>query len=773
MRKFYSLIAFAALGLVSLTANAQFTVPEENEVLQSEDYNYRLYKNVDFNGKTINGEAIEGDITFDTSVTTEEFKFNGYVPYRCVTDGLTNLWQSVGNIAWADGYGLRNTGSGPRGLHIASLKKGQILVLQGRNGGYNTAQTDADYNAFCIPNGFRYSSSTGWAWEYTDPLIVENISDEIHAYQDSIAKLNSDEPEAEPADEGEGEEGEDEEATEETPAHDHYLYLRVLEDGVLNLPLERSAGILGFQIWIDATAEEAVTAPSMKIVKVDGPNRELEFKPGESTFGNEVTTYYTIDGTEPIYMKDSEEVDHIDYVYLTDAEGNYVLDADSNKIVLQETVVYKRVVDYDLIAEYGDAGDNEYTGDGTLTIHAEDDEDGDGYVEVQAASVTSTGIISEIVSVKIAVGDITLNAPTLTLQGFDGKERTYMIGWNNNTICKETDYKFVVEGAAGSTDDIYTEDLGVGDVFSFSDAVTVTVKLDGYLDGVLTYEADYKGQNIRRKAAETEDEEGNPIHDWDFTNLTLEQQQIVRGEVIESYYIKNEDGDSIVCSYADYMANDGVVNGIDFTEGTANYAPTCWWWDGSRTRATLNVDTLGNNRNSNNFGYVEDIANIFPDMLINCPPNASNNSCIFIYINGDLGAYFMSRPSFTFPRSRVAAGELLLIYTGSGGSNWTSVRGPEIFEAPADDLLKVSGLRFASGTHIFYMDVYTYDNLPEDLLEDANEAYEEATSVKEVSASAKAVAGYYTIAGAKLAAPQKGINIVKFADGSAAKILVK
>lgn len=767
MRKFYSLIAFAALSLVSLTANAQFTVPEENEILQSEAYNYRLYKNVDFNAKTINGVAIEGDITFDTSVTTEEFKFNAYSPFRCTTDGLTNLWQSVGNIAWASGYGLRNTGSGPRGLHIASLKKGQILVLQGRNGGYNTAGTNADYNGFCVPNGFRYSSNTNWEWELTDPLIAEDISDEIHAAQDA---LPDDEVEA---GEGEGEEGEGEEPVVK---HDNYLYLRIIEDGTLNLPLERSAGILGFQIWIDATADEAVSAPSMKVVGVNGGDRQLEFKPGESTFGNEVTTYYTTDGEDPIYTKDSEEIDHYEYIYLTDGEGNIIYGDDEQPIVLQETPVYKKVIDWDFIKQIGAYGDNVYDGSGSITIRESMDKDGDGIVVVKAASVTSTGMVSEFVTVNVSVGEIVLNAPTLTLQGFDGTARTYAIGWSNNTLCGE-EFSFIVDGDNG---ELYADDMTVGSTFTLQKDVTITVSVPGYTDGVLNYTADYPGVPIKRKASKVEDEEGNPIHDWDFVNLTDEQKAIIKGEVIESYYIKTEAGDSLVCSYDDYIANDGlvVVNGetIDFTNGIANYAPSCWWWDGSRSRATLNVsDDQENthNRNANNYGYVEDFANVFPNMLIDCAPNTSNNSCIFIYINGDLGAYFMSRPSFTFPRSAVGAGEFLLIYLGTGGSNYTNSRWPVIFEAPTDELLTVSGLPFASGTHIFYMDVYTYADLPTDELEDAENFYNELVSVKEVKASGKAVAAYYSIAGTPLSAPQKGINIVKYADGTSAKVLVK
>lgn len=753
MRKIYSLIASVAMGLVALTANAaSYDIPEENDVLQGEAYNYRLYKNVNLNGLEINGVAVDG-INFDTSVTTSEFKFNGYEPFRCTTEGLTFLWQSVGNIAYASGWGLRNTGSGPRGLHIADLKKGQILVLQGANGGYNTAETSTDYNAFCIPNGSRYNANTGWVWEYTDPLIVEDISDEIHALQDAA---------------GEGGEADEE------GGHDHFLYLRVIEDGVLNLPLERSAGLLGFQIWIDAAAEESISTPSLKIVGVNGADRQLEFKPGESTFGNVVKTYYSTDGEDPIYLKESDEIDYIEYIYEKDEEGNTVLDENGEPVVAEEIPHYKKVLDTDLIETVGAYGDNEYEGDGSITVYGHDDKDGDGIVVVKAASVCEeTGAISEVVTINVAVGDIQLNAPTLTLYGFDGKSRSYSIGWANNTICGE-EYSFVVEGDGG---ELYDEELTIGDVINIESDATVTVKVPGYLDGEVSIVADYQGVDIHRKSA-SEDEEGNPLHDWDFTNLTDEQKAIVQGTVIEGYYIITESGDSLTCSYEDYIANDGVVNGVDFTEGTEIYAPTCWWWDGGNQRATLNVDTLGNNMNANNMGYVEDTANIFHDMLIDCAPNANNNSCIFIYIGrangiyGNLGAYFMAQPSFTFPRSVAAAGEFVYMSVGTGGSNWTNAPYPIIKQVPEDGLLTIDGMP-RNGVHVFYIDVYTCDDLPEDLLENAEDVWNEAVAIEGVNANGKAVATYYTISGAKLSAPQKGVNIVKYSDGTAAKVLVK
>jgi hypothetical protein len=130
----------------------------------------------------------------------------------------------------------------------------------------------------------------------------------------------------------------------------------------------------------------------------------------------------------------------------------------------------------------------------------------------------------------------------------------------------------------------------------------------------------------------------------------------------------------------------------------------------------------------------------------------------------------MARPTLTFPRESVAAGEYLLIYQGVGGSNYTNSRWPGIYEVPAGELLSVT---LSSAVHVFYMDVYTYDNLPADELEDANKTYEEVVAVKDVTSFSTPISGYFSLNGTKLSAPQKGINIVKYADGTMMKVLVK
>ena len=755
MRKLYSLVAFAVMSMMSLTASAAtYDLPEENGVLQSGTYNMRLYKTYDFVGWTVNGvEITPTELSFGDA-NTEIPTMNTYNPLPVLNEGLANVYFQMSGtntiVASPNDYGLRNTGSGPRWFGFGSMKAGQILVVQTTSGGYyyndeaGTTDENGANNQWFIVNAHKYNVSGDWAMhfyaEYEMDNQVEDITAEVHEAQD--------------ADLAEGEES----------VADGFRYVRVLNDGFVYFMVGRAASVQGVQIWIDNAAAEAVSSPSLKVVGVNGDSRRLEFKAGESTLGSNVSTYYSLNGDDPIFLKDSEEIDHYDYIYEEDEEGN--------QVVVDSTAVYKRVLDTDLVAEVGDYGDIMYNPeDGYIDVYASEDEDGDGIVVVKAASVSETGAVSDVVTVNVAIGEITLNAPTLELQGFSGLDRLYAIKWVNNTICDE-EFSITYEGDGGA---LYGEAV-IDDVIAVKNDVTVTVKVEGYADGVGTYEADAPGIDIHRKAAVTEDGEGNAIHDWDFVNLTAEQQAIIKGEVVESCYIIAENGDSLVYTAAEY--EEGVAaDGTDLSGAIANYAASCWWWDGSRSRATLNVasDTIVDpatihDLNDNGYGYVEDFAHVYDGFTISCPPNASNNSCLFIYINGDLGAYFMAQPTFTFPRESVAAGEYLLVYQGQGGSNYTNSRWPTIYEAATGELLSFSLAR--NGIHVFYMDVYTYDNLPADEYDPNAEPIEDAIqNVK--PAGIQKIVGYYSVNGAKLAAPQKGINIVKYADGASAKILVK
>lgn len=709
MKRFYSkMIALVAMMCVTLTAGAwSFDLPEDNTVLQSEEYNMRLYKNMDFCNAQVNGEPIEGGITFDPNLTTEEIKFNGYVPYRCASDLLPNLWCATSTPNYSAGRGLITNGSGPRGLFLSNMKAGQIIVIQGANGGYNTGETNAEYNGFCIPNGSRYSGNTGWKWEYFEPLQVRDISDSIHNKQD----------------EGLG--------PEDDPVHDHFLYLRVIQDGWVSIPMERAATIVGIQVWIDAAAKEAVTAPTLTLARVDGVNREVAFKPGESTFGNECSTWYGFpedDGGTALYLIDTEEIDHYDYVYQLDEEGNKVLDEEGNPIVVEEIPVYKKILDPAAAAD-GSYGDNLFEG-GTVTVLASDDKDGDGYVTIEAATVSSSGAYSDIVALKVSVGDIILNAPSLTLTGMDGLSRKYKIGWTNNTLCGE---EFTI---SAECDGDLTDGLAVGSYIEANNTITVKVEVAGYVPGEQTITVEKPGVKVYRKDA-AKAEAG--LHDWDFVNISEEQMALFKGLVEKCYLI--EDGDTIWYSAEEYEAATSLDGTVDLSGATPVYKDTGWWLPIDKNRTTLNVIEGGNDQNANGYGYVEDQIGIFTGLQVSCPPNTSNNSCIFKYIDkadGDgsdgitqLGVYFMDRPTITFPRETARYGEYVLIYQGAGGSNYTTSRWPSFYTVPADELLSVTLDK--GGIHVFYIDVITTEEVAsmDDPFVDGIEQVVNRTNVKD------------------------------------------
>lgn len=734
MRKFYSLVALAMMSLFATSMQAQ-TMTEENPTL--DQMGYRLEKDVDFAGGTVNGkEIVPGDaLSFGPE---ESYKINGWGVYKLLNEGLEfmSVQLADGQINLVQGTGLRST-KNERWIVVNDLRVGQIVAVE---------LSREDSTAFVV-NSIACNGNTGWEDTPSDPIVVEPISGSIHELQDLAAEK-------------------DEEGNYISGAPDKFRYFKVIEEGPLCIKFNgKSANILyRMQIWSDKNDAEAVSTPSLKVIGVNNDARKIEFKAGVSTLGNETKTYYSIDGSDPIFMKETDEIIGYDYIYGEDGEKE------------DSVPVYKKVLDADLVAEVGDYGDIEYNPeDGFISVSASDDaEDGaeDGNVTIKAASVSiETGAVSNVVTIIVPVGEIALNEPTLSLSGMEGTKRTYSVAWTNNTLCGE-DYQFILSNDEGYYEEL-DQNVSTGITVSGNSVVTVSVKVEGYKTAVAEKEVDAKGIDVNRKASVVADEDGNAVHDWDFVKITDEQKQIIRGEVIESCYILVDNGetvDSLVYSAEEYL-NGEANDGTDLSVATPNYAPSCWWWDGSRTRATLNVANAeegyeGNisDLNANGYGYVDDTANIFNGLGISCPPNASNNSCIFMYINDDLGAYFMARPTITFPREAAAAGEYVMFYIGQGGSNFTNSRWATFYEVPTGELLSVT--LPSGGVHVFYIDVYTYDNLPADEYD--------PTSVKApMTSGIQKIAGYYSINGARLAAPQKGINIVKYADGTTMKVLVK
>ncbi len=677
MKKLY---AFFTLVLLPIMAFAwSFDMVEENPVLQGEDYNLKLTKNYNFFAGYYNGEEmvdatgnrVSGDGCFSLAPDAASFKLNGFAAYQvnspvCMKNFYVQIGTAAINLRAGVGKtGLHNYGSGSRFFAIADVKAGQVIVCQW---GYSSGTP-------VVQPGTAISGAT--ACEWTD------ITDEVHEAQ--AAETDPD--------------------TGEPNTADTFSYWKVETDGYFVIEMQRNTSIQGLQIWADANAREFVSSPTFSLTRVDFSTRYGDIADGESSEGNAVTTWYSLDGSDPIFLKETDEVESEETVYTYDDEGNVV----GEEIVY----TYKKVLDP---LEEGIFGEVQYFSEDGIIIDETSDEDGDGYVTLKIASVSETGnAFSDIVTYNIAINEIYLNEPTLTLVGLNGLERVYQIGWTNNTLCHE---EF---GFSANCDGDQYDGLQLGDYVTASDNIVVTVTVNGYHDGVYTLtEVLNKGTEMFRKNKEN-DEAG--LHDWNFvlTDETIKKK--IRGEEVAYCYVEGaEDVHYSAEEYENGQSEDGTV---DLSGATLVYADYGWDWDAGNLRATFRVlkEQLedqtwvaiegGNDLNDNGFGYTDDVLNIIhrDGLSVSCPPNANNNSTILQYIgkmDGDqseLGIYFMARPTLTFDRNAAEYGDYVLIYQGQGGSNYTNSRWPSVHEVPSNELLSVQLAN--GGIHVFYIDVYT------------------------------------------------------------------
>ncbi len=685
MKKLYAI--FAVMMMLPAMAFAwSFDMLEENPVLQGADYNLKLSKNYNFYAGLYNGEEmvdesgnrVQGDGCLSLSPDAASFKINGFAAYQvsaptCMKNFYIQIGTGAINMrANINRTGLHNYGSGSRFIAIADVKAGQVIVCQwGVSSGSNVVQPAS-----------AISGATACTW--TD------ISEEVHAAQ--AAEID--------------------ETTGEPKTPDYFSYWKVESDGYFVIELQRYGCIQGLQIWTDADAEEYVTSPSFTVTGVDLDTRYGRVEEGVSSEGNAVTTWFSLDGSDPIFLRETQEIESEETVYTYDNDGN---------VIDEQTVyTYKKVLDP---IEDGIYGEQQYFEEDGISFDSTVDEDGDGFVELKLATVSETGqAFSDIVTYRVAVQAITLNQPTLTLVGINGTVRTYQIGWTNNTLCHEA-FSFNVEA-----DGDFKEAVELGEYIDAEDYIKVTVVSDGYYDGVYELsEVLKKGVNMYRKNAEKADA---GLHDWNFV-IPADQEELkakIRGEEVEYCFLEGaEDVHYTAEEYFNGEANDGT----DLSNAIPVYADYGWDWDGGNLRATLRVLKTevktdvwepiegGYDLNANGYGYHEDVLGLVSrdGLNISCPPNTKNNSCILQYVGkadgtgedgiNELGIYFMARPTLTFDRDAAEYGDYVLIYQGQGGSNYTSNRWPSISEVPADQLLTVQLAN--NGIHLFYIDIYTSD----------------------------------------------------------------
>lgn len=737
MRKIYSLILLAMIAMMPQSVFAwSHDLPAENAVLE-EVYGYSMYKYYDFfNGKygpgsdeyfsDGQGNRVSGDGCFTLSTDKASIKLNKWDTYQVLLPvEMGNFYIGIGtgalNLrAGVNKDGLHNYGSGSRMFAIGDVKAGQIVVLQW---GVTTTRESVVLPSTAISGA--------------DACAVSDISEEIHAAQIE-AGTHMDWVYDE-------EQGEDVE-TEVPGEPDKFTYWKVESDGYLVVEVQRECCIQGMQIWIDANAAEAVSAPTSKIVEVDGTSRKVELTTGVSTLGSACEVWYGLESEEALFLIDTEEVAKADTTFVKDEEGNILYEEDGITPQIDHIdYTYKKIIDPEEWAA-GVAGPNNYYGS-PIEISDQDDEDGDGYVVINAATVSEKGNFSDIVKIKVAVNELTLNAPTLTLVGLEGLTRKYTLGWTNNTLCGE---EFEVYVTVDGTEQQY--DLGAE--IEAEATIGARAHVLGYNDGVLE-EADVLARDMEYKRKNAEKAEAEQ-HDWDFVHLTDTQYQMIRGEYSDTYvYVTPNEQDETVMDSTFYTRDEflaKVENGEMQLADAQPYNPIdCgWWYDASKSRATLNVIEGGYDPNGNGYGYVDDsYVQLFNNGLsFSCPPNANNASCLFIYTNNDLGVYFMARPTLTFDRQATQYGDYVLIYQGAGGSNYTNSRWPSLYEVPAEELLSVT--LQSGGVHVFYIDVYSPAEAPEDPYD----------SIEEIKVPASLQNVIFDLAGRRVQKAEKGIFII-------------
>lgn len=638
MRKLYAFaLALAmALGFANNAKAAVYNYLTDPDSLLTLFPGYEVYKYYNFQDWTVGDDAL-GDWGLSSETA---FTFSAFSMLQCTADGMTNfyfanVYDTYGYLVrYREGYGIFNYASGYRPVFISDMQPGQIVVLE------------------CIDSQGKYDPVDSIYSAYSD--IAVSITDSIHAVQEELY--------------GES---------------DAFFYFEIKEAGYFAYVLSRANYIPALAILQSEDAEEFVTAPSLKVTKVNYDARELTVTDGYSSVGNEVTTWYSTDGSEPIFLVDTDEIASADTIWAEDSLS-YEL----------ENIVYVQVPQPD---EDGYYGDILYEGE-PISVDSNDDEDGDGYITVKMATVSSSGLYSSTVELTVSVGEITLNEPVLTLVDLEGTNRGYQLSWTNNTLCGE-DYTFSYE-----TED-ENENVDEGDIIYATDYITVTVTAEGYNDGTYTLDdlAD-EGVNYYRK--NTEKAEAGE-HDWDFVNLSTEMLAKFQGTEVEYYYWV-EDGDTVKVTYEEYE------NGADISDTAEEYyANYGWTYDSSKYRSWRNVivDTLvatasdGTDSTYTEAYYAEDTTGLFDGLtLTGCDPYVSSSnvwaSNLGVYTNGR-GVY--SGNNITVDIEDIAYGEYAIATCYTTGATVTK----------SEDSATGLTITIVKASYWYYLDIYTTDELEE------------------------------------------------------------
>lgn len=576
MRKIYSLMVMMMCSTLSF---AQGTMTDENAVL--DQMGYRLEKDVNWYEGTLNGtpfyaegyEVGSGKEALSFTAYTPEIKLNNYAINQCTNDNMEWFFlQLVGNgVECTPGTNALRSTKNERWIAMNGLRANQILVLDLSN---------SDAAAFVV-GSTACNNNTGWADTMTDIPQAFEITDSIHAIQELAEEGSADTFRY----------------FQINPESDGWIYAKFNGKSPANT-------MWRMQIWSDKNDKEVVSAPVYSMKGVMGDARWIGIRAGVSTFNNAVETYYSVDGSDPLYLKDTDEIDY--YEPVIDPESG-----DTTDLI----PVYKKV------AEQFDGYWGDYLYDTSLgeeayvSIDATMDEDEDGIVVLKARSITADGVFSPITTMNIEIGEIQLNAPTLSLVGMNGTDRSYQLGWVNNTLCGE-EYTFTLNIDGND----YVGEYTVGDVFPAHDAIAATVSAQGYNDGVNVIVVEQQGVEFYSKGEKAT---------WDFCNLTQEQTEKINNEyVIKAYSLVYEGEDTIPSDTIWYTRDEYLIGETESGEAIPDNAePVFGWygWDGLDSRQagrhwmTLLVDSTtvigseGQDSIVYTFEYAEDQTGLFHD----------------------------------------------------------------------------------------------------------------------------------------------------------------
>ncbi|MCQ2112581.1 MAG: hypothetical protein MJY95_04480 [Bacteroidaceae bacterium] len=679
MKKFYALLSAV---LMSSMAFAQGTMTEENATL--DEMGYRLEKDVDWYAGTVNGVSFcpEGyemgsgvDVLSYTSAESNGIKLNNYSINQCTNEGMEWFYlQLTGNgiVCNPGSNGLIST-KNERWIAMNGLRGGQIIVFDLSNN---------DPVQF-VTSSTACNANTGWADTMTDPLQVYEITDSIHALQEIAS--------------GEG-----------TADTFRYFQVNPESNGWLYAKFNGKSAtrMWRMQIWSDKNDAEAVSAPIFSMKGVYGKDRRIGIKPGTSTFNNEVLTYYSLDGSEPLFLEETDEIERIDSIAIEGEEGE--------EIVWQVDTIYKKkAVQYG--GEWGDfCYDTSLGEEAYITITEAEDEDGDGYITVKARTISVEGAYSDVTEMAYQIGEIYLNAPTLTPVGMNGVDRDYQIGWTNNTLCgEEYTITTTIDG------DFPTTEYALGDVVSAALSIKVVVEAEGYEPAETEITVLEQGTEFFVKPI---GEDSERSYFWDFVNLTQEQIEKIDHQWVESAFVADS-----VANDTTWYTRQQYLDGEcpDEAEPVFGY----FGWDELDTRQagrhwqTLNrfeetvVGSEGQDSIVYTFEYAGDLTDLFHDGFVyensygGTYPDHWSNTAIFtngaLLNDGNHGLYNNSNHA-TIIVPNVQYGEYV-VYTTSTGSVCEPCQVGETETEHTFGYTKDIG----KNVYLYSVGVYTQENLPD------------------------------------------------------------